>query len=305
MDVAIKARGAPEGLSARRPGRSLLSLRRLLRRLLRVRLAGAGLAIVAGVLFMALAADVISPYDPSYQNYSAVKQPPSLDHLMGTDDMGRDVLSRIIHGSRVSLEVGLVSVGLAIVLGVTIGLVAGYWSGWLDELLMRIIDAIWSFPALLLALAITAALGQSIGNAMIAIGIVYTPAFARLVRAQSLSVRERDFVQAARVIGASPARIMVRHIWPNVTAPVIVQASLYVSFAIITEASLSFLGVGVRPPTPAWGSMLRVGYRFLDTAFWLSFFPGLAIFLTVLGLNLLGDGLRVVLDPRLSARGEG
>ncbi len=301
MDIAIEPQGAPSRLSARPLNGVLYPLRRLLR----VRLAGLGLAIVAGVFFLALSADLISPYDPFYQNYAAIMQGPSLAHPMGTDDMGRDVLSRVIHGSRISLEVGLVSVGLAVLLGVTIGLLAGYWSGWGDELLMRTADAIWSFPALLLALAITAALGQSIGNAMIAIAIVYTPAFARLVRAQALSVREMDFVQAARVIGASPARIMIRHIWPNVTSPVIVQASLYVSFAIITEASLSFLGVGVRPPTPAWGSMLRVGYRYLDTAFWLPFFPGLAIFVTVLGLNLLGDGLRVVLDPRLRARGEG
>ncbi len=301
MDGAIGMQGASNRLAIRVPRAPLV----LLGRLLGVRLAGLGLAIVLGLLLLALTADVISPYDPFYQDYGAILQAPSLAHPMGTDNMGRDVLSRVIHGSRVSLEVGLVSVGLALVAGVVIGLLAGYWSGWVDEVLMRVIDAIWSFPALLLALAITAALGQSIGNAMIAIGVVYTPAFARLVRAQTLSVREREFVQAAWVIGASPVRIMIRHIWPNVTAPVIVQASLYVSFAIITEASLSFLGVGVRPPTAAWGSMLRDGYRYLDTALWLPFFPGLAIFLTVLGLNLLGDGLRVMLDPKLRIRGEG
>lgn len=302
MDDAIGRQGPLSGrLAITVPKAPLVFLRRLLR----VRLAGAGLVIVAGLLLLALAADVISPYDPFHQDYGAIMQAPSLAHPMGTDDMGRDVLSRVIHGSRISLQVGLVSVGLAIVLGVTLGLLAGFWSGWLDEVLMRTVDAIWSFPALLLALAITAALGQSIGNAMIAIGIVFTPAFARLVRAQTLSVREMDFVHAARVIGATPAQIMIKHIWPNVTSPVIVQASLYVSFAIITEASLSFLGVGVRPPTPAWGSMLRSGYRYLDTALWLPFFPGAAIFVTVLGLNLLGDGLRVVLDPRLRARGQG
>ena len=300
-EKAIGVRPASKGLAMRVPGTPLV----LLGRLLRVRLAGPGLAIAVGLIFLAAAADVISPYDPYHQNYGAVLQAPSPSHPMGTDDLGRDVLSRVIHGSRISLLVGLVSVGLAILAGVTIGFVAGYWSGWLDEVLMRVIDAVWSFPALLLALAITAALGQSIGNAMIAIGIVFTPAFARLVRAQTLSVREMDFVQAARVMGATPTRLMLRHIWPNVTSPVIVQASLYVSFAIITEASLSFLGVGVRPPTAAWGSMLRAGYRYLNTAFWLPFFPGVAIFVAVLGLNLLGDGLRVVLDPRLRVRGEG
>ncbi|MDA8217925.1 MAG: ABC transporter permease [Dehalococcoidales bacterium] len=273
--------------------------------LLKIRLAGLGLAIVVGFLILAAGAELIAPYDPYYQDYQSVLQGPSLAHLMGTDDMGRDVLSRIIHGSRISLQVGLVSVGLAMVGGIILGLASGYCSGWLDELLMRLVDAVWSFPALLLALAITAALGQSIGNAMIAIGVVYMPAFARLVRAQTLSIRERDFVLAARLLGATPSRLMVKHIWPNVTAPVIVQASLYVSFAIITEASLSFLGVGVSLPTPAWGSMLRVGYRYLETALWLPFFPGLAIFLTVLGLNLLGDGLRIVWDPRLRAKGKG
>lgn len=301
MERAVELRAPSRGLTLKVPGTPLVFLGRLLR----VRLAGLGLAIAVGLIFLAAAADVISPYDPSHQNYAAVLQAPSLSHPMGTDDLGRDVLSRIIHGSRISLLVGLVSVGLAILVGVSIGFAAGYRTGWLDEVLMRVIDAIWSFPALLLALAITAALGQSIGNAMIAIGIVFTPAFARLVRAQTLSVREMDFVAAARVNGATPARIMLRHIWPNVTSPVIVQASLYVSFAIITEASLSFLGVGVQPPTPAWGSMLRAGYRYLNTAFWLPFFPGVAIFVTVLGLNLLGDGLRVVLDPRLRIRGEG
>ena len=294
-------RAASNGLISRVTGSPLV----LLRRLLRVRLAGPGLAIAVGLIFFAAAADIISPYDPARQDYGAVLQAPSRSHPMGTDELGRDVLSRVIHGSRISLLVGLVSVGLAILAGVSIGFVAGYGAGWLDEGLMRLIDAIWAFPALLLALAITAALGQSIGNAMLAIGVVFTPAFARLVRAQPLSVREMDYVLAARVMGAAPARIMLRHIWPNVTSPVIVQASLYVSFAIITEASLSFLGVGVRPPTPAWGSMLRAGYRYLNTAFWLPFFPGVAIFVTVLGLNLLGDGLRVVLDPRLRIRGEG
>ncbi|MHB1416694.1 MAG: ABC transporter permease [Chloroflexota bacterium] len=282
------------------PGSRLLSF---LGRLLSVRLAGVGIIVVVGLGLLALTADLVSPYSPAYQDYTAVLLAPSAAHWMGTDELGRDVLSRVIHGSRVSLQVGLVAVGIATVAGIVIGLVAGYWGGLVDEALMRVVDSIYSFPAILLALAITAALGPGIVNVMIAVGVVYVPVFARLVRAQALSVRERDFVLAARVVGASPARIMLQHIWPNVTAPIIVQASLTVSFAIIVEASLSFLGVGVQPPTASWGSMLRVGYQYMELAIWLSIFPGAAIFVTVLGLNFLGDGLRMVLDPRLRQRG--
>jgi peptide/nickel transport system permease protein len=261
-------------------------------------------AVLAGLIVSAAAADVVAPYDPLRQDYRAVLQPPSLAHPMGTDDLGRDVLSRVVHGSRVSLQVGLVSVCLATVAGVIVGLLAGYWGGRLDEALMRLTDALYSFPSIILALAITAALGPGVVNAMIAISVVYMPPFARLVRGQTLSVREWDFVTAARVLGAGHLRIMWRHIWPNVTAPIVVQASLTVSFAVLVEASLSFLGVGVRPPTPSWGSMLNTGYQYLELAPWLSLFPGAAIFVTVLGLNFLGDGLRVVFDPRLRVRGE-
>ncbi len=272
-------------------------LRAALARLLRVRLAWLGLAVLAGLVCLAFAAGLISPYDPLYQSYQDVLQPPSPAHPFGTDDLGRDVLSRVIYGSRVSLEVGLISVAVALAGGVLVGLLAGYWTGRMDELLMRAMDAIAAFPSLVLALAITAALGMGIGNVMIATGIVYIPIFARLVRGLALSVRELDYVTAARGLGAGPAWTMVRHIWPNVTPPVIVQASLLVSSAIITEASLSFLGVGVRPPTPSWGSMLSQGYQYVELAPWLSIAPGLAIFLTVLGLNFLGDGLRTALDP--------
>jgi peptide/nickel transport system permease protein len=275
------------------------------RLVLRARLAGFGLAVLALLIFLALAADLVAPYDPIKQDYAKVLLAPSLAHPFGTDDLGRDLLSRVIHGARVSLQVGLVAVGIATVAGVIIGLAAGYWAGKVDEVLMRFTDALYSFPAIILALAITAALGPGIVNAMIAIGIVYIQPFARLVRGQALSVRERDFVTAAQVLGARPYRVMVRHIWPNVTAPIIVQASLNVSFAIIVEATLSFLGVGVRPPTPSWGSMLYNGYQYLELAPWLSIFPGAAIFVSVLGLNFLGDGLRVALDPRLRQRGQG
>jgi peptide/nickel transport system permease protein len=276
-----------------------------LRRLLRIRLAGLGLAVVVALIFVALAADYISPYDPLEQNYDIILQGPSLAHPMGVDHLGRDVLARVIYGSRVSLMVGIISVGLATGAGIVIGLLAGYSSGTVGEVLMRLMDAIYSFPAVMLALAITAALGPGIMNAMVAIGIVYIPIFARLARAQALSVREMDFVTAARATGVEPFRIVVRHIWPNITAPIIVQASLLVSLAIIVEASLSFLGLGVQPPTPTWGSMLREGYGYMERAPWLSFFPGLAIFITVLGLNFLGDGLRMALDPKLWQRGQG
>jgi len=276
-----------------------------MRRLLRIRLAGLGLAAVIALVFVALAADYISPYDPLEQDYDIILQGPSLAHPMGVDHLGRDVLARVIYGSRVSLMVGLISVGLATGAGVAIGLIAGYSSGTVGEILMRLMDAIYSFPAVMLALAITAALGPGITNAMVAIGIVYIPIFARLARAQALSVREMDFVTAARATGVEPFRIVVRHIWPNITAPIIVQASLLVSLAIIVEASLSFLGLGVKPPTPTWGSMLREGYGYMERAPWLSFFPGFAIFVTVLGLNFLGDGLRTALDPRLWQRGQG
>jgi peptide/nickel transport system permease protein len=274
----------------------------LLGRLLKVRGAGFGLAAVLVVLCLAAVPDVIAPYDPNTPQ-GAILLPPSRDFWLGTDHLGRDVLSRVIHGSRVAVQAGIVSVGFAVTAGVTIGLIAGYWGGWVDDVLMRLIDAIWSFPTLVLALAIAFKLGQGLVNAMIAIGVVFTPAFARLVRAQALSVRERDFVTAARALGARPGRIMLRHIWPNVVGAIIVQSSLMVAQAIIVEAALSFLGLGVEPPQPSWGSMLRAGYQYMERAPWLSVFPGVAIFITVLGLNMLGDGLRSALDPRLRESG--
>jgi len=293
---------APDQIFSTEDAGPIGALRDASRRLLRTRLAGFGLVVLGLVIFLALFAGVVAPYNPDQQTLADVLQAPSGAHFFGTDDLGRDILSRVIYGSRVSLEVGLISVSVALVGGCFIGLVAGYWGGMVDEVLMRGMDALAAFPALVLALAITSALGMGIGNAMIAIGIVYIPAFARLVRGQALSVRERDYVTAARSLGAGHFRIMLRHIWPNVTAPIIVQASLAVGFAIITEAALSFLGVGVRPPTASWGSMLNEGYQYLENAPWMSVAPGAAIFVTVLGLNLLGDGLRTVLDPRLSRR---
>lgn len=274
-----------------------------LRRLLKVRGAGLGLGVLIALIVLSVAAPIIAPYDPLKQDLLATLEKPSAAHLFGTDDLGRDVLSRVIYGSRVSLEVGLIAIGVALLGGVLIGLAAGYFGGWVDDVLMRIMDAISAFPSLLLALAITAARGGGIDNAMVAIGIVYTPLFARLIRSQALTIRELDYCLAARTLGAGPLRMMFQHVWPNAMPPIIVQASLSVSSAIITEASLSFLGVGVLPPTPSWGSILADGYKVLEIAPWMAIASGAAIFITVLGLNFLGDGLRTALDPRMSRRG--
>ena len=279
--------------------------RRFLSNILETRLVGTGLWILAIVVFCALFADLIAPYAPNEQDYLAITEAPTAAHLLGTDDLGRDVLSRIIYGSRISLMVGVIAVGIALILGVSLGLLAGYAGGTTDDVSMRIVDAVQAFPGLILALGITAALGPGIEKVMIAIGIVATPAIARLARAQVLTIREREFVAAARVIGASPLKIVGRHIWPNVTAPIIVQATLLTATAILTEAGLSFLGVGVKPPTATWGSMLRTGSQYLEVAPWLAFAPGMAIFATVLAFNFVGDGLRRALDPRLLSRRRG
>jgi ABC-type dipeptide/oligopeptide/nickel transport system permease subunit len=270
--------------------------------LLRQRLAVPALAVLLLVVLSAIFANVIAPYDPERQDYAHVMEGPSRTHLLGTDDIGRDVLSRIIYGSRTSVSVGLVAVAISIVFGVTLGLVAAYVRGWVDDVIMRVMDALAAFPALVLALGITAALKPGLLNVMISIGVIFIPQFARLARGESLSVRELEYVTAARVLGAGAARTIWRHIWPNITAPIIVQASLRVAAAIVTEASLSFLGAGVPPPTASWGGMLRSSYQFTETAPWLALFPGAAIFLTVLASNLFGDALRSALDPRMRGR---
>ncbi len=275
----------------------------IVRRVVQARLAGAGLVVLALVVFCALLAPVLAPFEPNAQDYLALTEAPGAAHLFGTDDLGRDVLSRIIYGSRVSIQVGIIAAAIALVLGVTLGLLAGFLGGAIDNVIMRIIDAVQAFPSLILALAITAALGPGIGNAMIAIGFVSMTAIARLTHGQTLSEREREYVTAARVIGVSPLRLMARHIWPNITAPIIVQVTLLIATAIVTEASLSFLGVGVVPPTASWGAMLRSGSQYLETAPWLAFAPGIAIFITVLAFNFVGDGLRQAFDPRLKHRG--
>lgn len=302
MDSAVVPAVAPAAAPPAVAQRGGLAV--FVKRVLRTRGAGFGLGITVLVVFMALLADVVAPYSPADQDYDAILSPPSLAHPMGTDNLGRDNLSRIIFGSRVSIQAGVVAVTIAVIVGTVLGIVAGYWRGWTDDILMRLCDALWSFPAIVLALFIAAALGPGVVNAMIAIGIVFIPVIARLIRGSALSVREREFVLAARVVGANDVRIMRAHVLPNVLQPVIVQASQLVAYAIIVEATLSFLGLGVQPPEPSWGSMLKAAAQYMQVAPWLSFFPGAAIFVTVLGLNLLGDGLQRALDPRLRGRGE-
>ncbi len=270
------------------------------RRLWQVRLAAVGLAIIALLIVCAATAPWIAPYDPTRQKLLEALQAPSAEHLLGTDENGRDVLSRVLYGARVSLAAGVFSVSIAILLGVTSGLVSGYFSGKIDNVIMRFMDALLAFPTLVLALAITATLGPGLRNAMIAIGIVGMPIFARLTRGQVLSVREREFVEAARTIGAGHVQIMLRHILPNVMAPLVVQASLSVAVAILAEATLSFLGLGVQPPEPSWGSMVSRGKDYLDLAPWLAFAPGGAILMAVMGFNFVGDAVRDALDPRLA-----
>jgi peptide/nickel transport system permease protein len=268
-------------------------------RILRIRLAPASLAIIAVAVLLALLAPFLAPYDPTHTDLNAVLHAPTAAHLFGTDDLGRDVLSRIIFGSRASLSAGIVSAGIGLLLGTVLGVISGYFLGLADLVIMRAMDALLAFPGLILALAITAALGPSLINAMIAIGIVSIPHFARLGRGQVLTLRDVDYVVSARSVGAGDARILVSHIGPNMLTPIIVQSSLSVAFAILTEASLSFLGLGVQPPTPSWGFMLNQGRDYIGQAPWLAIFPGGSIFLVVMAFNLLGDAVRDALDPRL------
>ena len=257
-----------------------------------------GAAIVLFTVVLAVCAPIISPYVPSAQGYGRLVE-PNAAHWMGTDELGRDQLSRIIYGARVSLQVGAVSVVLALVAGLLIGVAAGFYRGWLDDWLMRVVDIVFAFPGLVLAIVIAGLLGPSRTNAMIAIGIVYAPAFARVIRGSVLSVMAESYVEAARVVGASDVRIMLRHLLPNIMAPIIVLTTVYLSTAILSEASLSFLGLGTQPPEPSWGGMLNAARRFMELAPWLAIFPGCAIMLVVLGFNFLGDGLRDILDPRI------
>lgn len=263
------------------------------------RLAQVGLVISALVILSAVFAPVIAPADPTAQNIAEDQlEPPSLEHPMGTDQFGRDVLSRVIYGAQLSIQVSLIAVGFAIVVGVPLGLVSGYFKGYVDEAIMRTMDVLFAFPAILLAIAVMAVLGQSLVNVMLAIGIVYTPIFARVTRSGVLSVREQAYVTAAEAIGDSHLSILRRDILPNVIAPIIVQATVSLAFAILAESALSFLGLGTPPPTPSWGRMLSESRDFIQTAWWTVAFPGAAIMITILGFNFLGDALRDALDPR-------
>ena len=278
--------------------RELSPARRALARLVRRRGAMIGLAFVVGFVVIAVLAPYIAPHDPLQTSWSAIRKSPTDVHPFGTDEIGRDVLSRVIWGTRASLLAGLVSVCISVALGVPIGLAAGYLGRWVDALISRITDAMLACPFLILAIALAAFLGPSLTNAMIAIGISATPVFIRLTRAQVLAVKVEDYVEAARALGNPHLRIALRHILPNVVAPLIVQATLAIAAAIIAEASLSFLGLGQQPPAPSWGSMLNTAKNYVDHAPWMAVWPGLSIFALVLSFNPLGDGLRDALDPR-------
>jgi peptide/nickel transport system permease protein len=268
-------------------------------RLKRNRMAMTGLALVLGMFVVSIFAPWLAPYDPNQIDLKQVLMPPSPSHYLGTDTLGRDVLSRIIFGSRVSLKVGFVAVGLATLIGLLIGALAGYYGGWVDQTLMRLVDLMLCFPAFFLILAVIAVLEPSIWNIMAVIGLTGWMGVARLVRAEFLSLREREFVTAARALGASDTRLIMRHMLPNALAPVMVSATLGVAGAILTESALSFLGLGVQPPTPSWGNILTAGKDNIEIAWWLSVFPGLAILITVMSYNLLGEGIREAIDPRL------
>ncbi|WDZ97775.1 ABC transporter permease [Herbaspirillum sp. WKF16] len=274
---------------------------RMLRRFAGNRLAVLGAAIIALLVLLALAAPLLARYDPIFdQDYANILAGPGAAHWLGTDDLGRDIYTRMLYGSRISLQAALISVGLAFSLGVPIGIVSGYYRGAVDAVVMRVVDALQAFPSLILALALAAALGGGFYNAMVAVGIGFTSSFVRLARGQAMTIRNLDYVMAARSIGAGNLRIMWRYVLPNALAPLVIQATFAMGTAIIAEAGLSYLGLGARPEDPSWGSMLHIAQGYLNTAPMLAMWPGLAIFLVVLGFNLLGDGIREVFDPKLS-----
>jgi peptide/nickel transport system permease protein len=271
----------------------------LVRRFLRNRIGTLGGVIVLVAAVVAVGAPLLAPYPPDEQHAAWRLFPPNEYFWLGTDEFGRDILSRLLFGAQISLIVGVVSVGLALLLGATLGLVAGFYGALLDGVIMRVMDVVFAFPSTLLAIGIMAVLGTSTTNAILAIGLVYSPSFARLARALVLGLKEMEFIQASRVLGVSDRRILARHILPNMLAPIIVQTTFNLSTAVLTEAALSFLGLGTPPPAPSWGLMLSASRRFVELDPWPAIWPGLAIMLLVLGVNLFGDGLRDVLDPRL------
>jgi peptide/nickel transport system permease protein len=300
--AAERAAGARAESLLERAGKPTSLTRDALRQLCRNPGAVAGACVLAAIVLVTISSSVLVPYDPVAQDTQAIRQPPSGDHLFGTDNFGRDVFSRVLAGGRKSLPVGLVAVAIAGIVGVLFGLIAGYYGRWTDSLVMRAADLMLAFPGILLAMSLIAILGPSLFNLMIAVGIASIPEYTRVVRGTVLSAREMEYVTAARVSGAGGPKIMLRHILPNILPPVIVLATLGIAGAIILGSTLSFLGLGVKPPAPEWGSMLSDGRTMMRHHWWVSFFPGFAIMLTVLSINLLGDGLRDALDPRLRNR---
>ncbi|MFP4589381.1 MAG: nickel transporter permease [Candidatus Acetothermia bacterium] len=272
---------------------------KLLKRLFTNKNAAFGLAVIFITVIVAVAAPHIAPHNPFEQNLLNRLKPPSLENPLGTDGHGRDLLSRVIFGSRISLQVGLISVGIGLGIGVPLGLIAGYFGGVPGEFIMRLIDVMMSFPGILLALVVVAVLGPGLFNVMVAIGIWSVPMFTRVVRGSTLSLREEQFIEAAKALGAGDLKIIFKHVLPNCLAPILVLSTLRLATAILSAAALSFLGLGAQPPTPDWGAMLSAGRNYLRNAWWFSTFPGLAIMFVVLGFNLLGDGLRDILDPKM------
>jgi peptide/nickel transport system permease protein len=289
--TVIEREATLQGLTTRR---SPVRLR--VHQLLRRKLAVIGAVIILLEVAAAIFGPRLVPYDPMAPNFAAILQPPSAAHWLGTDDLGRDILSRLLTGARYSLLISVVAVAIAMIAGVCLGMFSGYVGGTVDEVLMRVLDSFMALPSLVLALAIAAALGPGLANAMLAIAVAAVPTYARLVRGQTLSIKENEYILAARATGVGSWRLVGRHVLPNTLGPVIVQASLGLGFAIITESSLSFIGLGIQPPLPTWGWMVQVGFQFLETAPWYVLAPASAIFLAVLGFNLLGDGLRDALD---------
>ncbi len=285
-----------DGLAQTKP-RSLMW--GVMRRLLRSKFAVLGGTVAILIGLAAILAPLVAPYEPTKQDILSMLQGPTRAHWLGTDELGRDTFSRIVYGSRVSLMVGVIAVSISLVTGSALGLLAGYGRGLVDTLIMQLMDGLLAFPTLVLALAITAMLGPSLNNAMIAIGVTGVPTFARLVRGQVLALRDLDYVQAARALGASHTQIVLKHILPNTLAPIIVQTSITIPAAILAEAGLSFLGLGIQPPTPSWGAMLNTARGYIQMSPWLALAPGGAIFVSVLAFNFLGDALRDTLDPRL------
>jgi len=276
--------------------------RRALARFAQNRLALAGVVVLAIFATLAALAPVLTPYGFAEVNFSMLRQGPSAQHWLGTDELGRDTFTRVVYGARISLTVGIGSVAIALVVGSLLGMLAGFIGGWFDEIVMRVMDAMLALPFLVLAIALAAILGPNLQNTILAIAVVSTPPFARITRGQVLSEKARDYVQASTALGASSLRTLLRHVLPNILSVIIVQASLAMAIAVLAESSLSFLGLGVQPPTPSWGSMLNTSRGYLATQPWMAFSPGVAIFLVVLALNLVGDGLRDAFDPRTRSR---